>query len=273
MECKHCKDIVSKSVHLHAQNCPSFDGCLPAGTLATDNSNAVKAESDAIYHPLSRLIDHTFLKADATPDSIVVLCKEAVENGFMSVCVNGMYASYARRSTCPRHVKVCCVVGFPLGASSTAVKAFETTQCLDDGAEEIDMVIAIGKLKAGDHAYVLRDICAVVTVCKAKRALCKVIFETALLTETEIETASHLAVAAGADFIKTSTGFSSRGASIDDVTTMSRIAHPRNVHVKASGGIRTLEDAHKMVAAGATRLGTSGGVAITHGNDVAVGQY
>ncbi|KAF0751296.1 hypothetical protein AaE_006436 [Aphanomyces astaci] len=174
MECKHCKGTVSKSAHRllsHLQNCPNFEGDLPAAVLHDACSiDALKAESDASYHPLSKYIDHTLLKADATPDSIAVLCNEAVDNGFFSVCVNGIYASYARevldglmhqslrRGCRRRHVKVCCVVGFPLGASATAVKAFEATQCLQDGADEIDMVIAVGKLKAGDHAYVLRDI-------------------------------------------------------------------------------------------------------------------
>ncbi|RHY87594.1 hypothetical protein DYB37_000381 [Aphanomyces astaci] len=270
MECKHCKGTVSKSVHRllsHLQNCPNFEGDLPAAVLHDAGSiDALKAESDASYHPLSKYIDHTLLKV-----------------------LDGLMHQSLRRGCRRRHVKVCCVVGFPLGASATAVKVFEATQCLQDGADEIDMVIAVGKLKAGDHAYVLRDIwyssfpkatkrchmvpSGVVTACKSKRAVCKVILETALLTDPEIESASHLAIAAGADFIKTSTGFSTRGASIDDVTLMSRIAHPRHVQVKASGGVRTLEDAQKMVAAGATRLGTSGGIAITHGDDVAHGQY
>ncbi|RHY03115.1 hypothetical protein DYB25_008131 [Aphanomyces astaci] len=253
MECKHCKGTVSKSAHRllsHLQNCPNFEGDLPAAVLHDACSiDALKAESDASYHPLSKYIDHTLLKV-----------------------LDGLMHQSLRRGCRRRHVKVCCVVGFPLGASATAVKAFEATQCLQDGADEIDMVIAVGKLKAGDHAYVLRDIWYS-SFPQSNETLSHVILETALMTDPEIESASHLAIAAGADFIKTSTGFSTRGASIDDVMLMSRIAHPRHVQVKASGGVRTLEDAQKMVAAGATRLGTSGGIAITHGDDVAHGQY
>ncbi|KDO32854.1 hypothetical protein SPRG_02546 [Saprolegnia parasitica CBS 223.65] len=194
---------------------------------------------------------------------------------FAPVCVNSMYASYARETLdgLERHrkrqqprVKVCCVVGFPLGASTSETKAFETDDCIRHGAEEIDMVIAVGKLKAGDHAYVLRDICAVVSVCKRNNVLSKVILETALLTEAEIETASKLAIAAGADFIKTSTGFSTRGASVVDVRLMASLAHPHGVQVKASGGIRSLEDAEIMMEAGATRLGTSSGVKMIKGS-------
>lgn len=163
------------------------------------------------------------------------------------------------------HVKVCCVVGFPLGATTSAVKAFEAKECLDAGAEEIDMVINVGRLVAGEFDYVLRDICAVVAVCKARKAVSKVILETALLTAEQIEKASELAIAAGADFIKTSTGFSTRGASEEDVKIMAAIAKPAGKQVKASGGIRSAEDAQKMVALGATRLGTSAGVKIVQG--------
>ncbi|KAF0701147.1 Aste57867_8370 [Aphanomyces stellatus] len=285
MECKHCKGTVSKSVHRllsHLRTCPKYEGEVAANDAPNDNVKD-EGESAIQYHPLSKYIDHTLLKADATSDDIIKLCEEAHANGFFSVCVNGIYASFARevldgmyapgQPRQGRRVKVCCVVGFPLGASASAVKAFEATQCLNDGAEEIDMVLAVGKMKSGDHAYVLRDICAVVAACKAQRALCKVILETALLTEEEIRVASELAVSAGANFIKTSTGFSTRGASVDDVVAMSRIAHPKHVQVKASGGVRSLDDANKMIQAGATRLGTSSGIAITRGEVVQAGQY
>ncbi|KAF0698780.1 Aste57867_10638 [Aphanomyces stellatus] len=284
IECKHCKATVSKSSSRavsHLRACPKFIGELPDAHDSEDHSHdsfllrhpPIKDEDGKKFHPLSRMIDHTLLKADATPDDITVLCREAFENGFYSVCVNGIYASHARhildsyekKRNKPRLVKVCCVVGFPLGASSSEVKAFEATQCLESGAEEIDMVVPIGQLKAGDHAYVLRDISAVVSVCKRKQAVCKVILETALLTEAEIEAASRLAISAGADFIKTSTGFSTRGASLHDVVAMSRLARPHNVQVKASGGIRTEDDAQQMLQAGATRLGTSAGLVITKG--------
>lgn len=219
------------------------------------------------------------MQADAVPSQVRTLCEEAAEHQFASVCVNASYAAFARSvlddlaaatagssAQPPAHrVKVCCVVGFPLGATTTAVKAFEATQCLDDGAEEIDMVLNVGRLLAGEHDYVLRDICAVVAVCKQRNAVSKVILETALLPPALIEAASELAVAAGADFIKTSTGFSTRGASEDDVKRMVPIAARAGKHVKASGGIRSADDAHRMVALGATRLGTSAGVKIVMG--------
>ncbi|CAK4891776.1 unnamed protein product [Aphanomyces euteiches] len=282
VECKHCKTSLSKSSSRavsHLRACPKFVGDLPD---ANDNEDrhtdpfaphipSIREDNGKKYHPVSRMIDHTLLKADATADDIAVLCREAVENCFHSVCVNGIYASHARqvlqayetKRNKPRQVKVCCVVGFPLGASTSEVKAFEASQYIEDGADEIDMVIAIGKLKSGDHAYVVRDISAVVSVCKRKSVLCKAILETALLTENEIETASRLAISAGVDFIKTSTGFSSRGASVHDVMTMTRLARPHNIQVKASGGIRTEDDAEEMIQAGATRLGTSAGLVIT----------
>ncbi|RHZ23906.1 hypothetical protein DYB37_002172 [Aphanomyces astaci] len=208
------------------------------------------------------------IQADATADDVSVLCREALENGFYSVCVLNLHEKKRIKQRHSHSVKVCCVVGFPLGASTSEVKAFEAAQYIDAGAQEIDMVIAVGKLKCGDHAYVLRDISAVVAACKrphTNAVTCKVILETALLTEAEVEIASRLAISAGADFIKTSTGFSTRGASVHDVQVMARLARPHNVQVKASGGIRCVEDAQLMLHAGATRLGTSAGVAITKG--------
>ncbi|KAF0698779.1 Aste57867_10637 [Aphanomyces stellatus] len=286
VECKYCKGNVVKStsrLRSHLRICPNFDGALMPpmdddeeddGLPEFKDPKVVKDEGKETFHPLSRYIDHTLLKPDATPNDIAVLCREAYDHGFFSVCVNSVYAAHARqvldgfekkpKRTCMHHVKVCCVVGFPSGASPSEVKAFETNHCLAAGAEEIDMVISLGHMKAGDHAYVLRDISAVVLVCKKFNALCKVILETALLTEAEIETASHLAISAGAEFVKTSTGFAARGASVHDVQLMGRIAHPRNVQVKASGGIRSMEDAQHMIQAGATRLGTSAGLTIVH---------
>ncbi|KAK1931585.1 Deoxyribose-phosphate aldolase [Phytophthora citrophthora] len=219
-------------------------------------------------------------KADAQPSQIKTLCQEAAQYSFCSVCVNSSYASLARKTldelkdSSKTHVKVCCAVGFPLGACTTATKAFEAQQCLDAGAEEIDMVINVGMLHAEEYDYVLRDICAVVAVCKERGAISKVILETALLTTEQIRKASELAISAGADFIKTSTGFSTRelidsllcvGASEEDVKLMASIAKPAGKQVKASGGIRSAADAEKMVALGATRLGTSAGVKIAQG--------
>ncbi|ETI51077.1 deoxyribose-phosphate aldolase, variant [Phytophthora nicotianae CJ01A1] len=168
---------------------------------------------------MCQYVDHTLLKAEAQPSHIKTLCEEAVQHSFCSVCVNASYASLARKTldelkdTRKPRVKVCCVVGFPLGATTTATKVFETQQCLNAGAEEIDMVINVGMLHAKEYDYVLRDICAVVGVCKDRGAISKVILETALLSEEQIRKASELAIAAGTDFIKTSTGYSTRGTS------------------------------------------------------------
>ncbi|GLD96145.1 hypothetical protein PINS_up004823 [Pythium insidiosum] len=222
---------------------------------------------------MNRFIDHTLLKADATPQQVQKLCEEAAEHAFCSVCVNASYASFARKALdaakkdkqLENHVKVCCVVGFPLGATTSEVKAFEAKTCIDAGAEEIDMVINVGRMVAGEYDYVLRDICAVVEVCKQRGAVSKVILETALLTTEQIQKASELSIAAGADFIKTSTGFSTRGASEEDVKIMAAIAKPAGKQVKASGGVRSAADAATMVELGATRLGTSSGVQIMQG--------
>ncbi|EEY64600.1 deoxyribose-phosphate aldolase [Phytophthora infestans T30-4] len=220
---------------------------------------------------MNQYIDHTMLKADALPSQIKTLCQEAAQYSFCSVCVNSSYASLARKTldelehSSKPHVKVCCVVGFPLGAASTATKAFEAQQCIDAGAEEIDMVINVGMLRAEEFDFVLSDIRAIVRVCKERGAISKVILETALLNTEQIRKASELAIAAGADFIKTSTGFSSRGASEEDIKLMASIAKPAGRQVKASGGIRSVADAEKMIALGATRLGTSAGVKIAQG--------
>ena len=180
---------------------------------------------------------------------------------FASVCINPTHVKLAAQLLQNSDVKVCTVVGFPLGATSTEAKVFETLQALDDGATEIDMVINIGALKSGDDALVERDIAAVVETAHHRGALCKVIIETALLTDEEKVRACQLAKKAGADFVKTSTGFSSGGATIEDVALMRRTVGP-NVGVKASGGIKTLTDAKNMISAGATRLGVSAGVKI-----------
>jgi deoxyribose-phosphate aldolase len=192
---------------------------------------------------------------------IAQLCHEAMLYQFASVCINPAHVKLAAQLLQNSEVKVCTVVGFPLGATSTEAKVFETQQALDDGATEIDMVINIGALKSGDDALVKRDIAAVVETGHRRGALCKVIIEAALLTDEEKIRACELAKQAGADFVKTSTGFSSGGATIEDVTLMRRTVGPK-VGVKASGGIRTLAEARDMISAGATRLGVSAGVKI-----------
>jgi len=212
---------------------------------------------------LSR-IDHTLLKADAGKEAILKLAAEAKEHRFASVCVNPYWVKTAAEvlKDTPE-VKVCTVIGFPLGASASEVKAFETAQAIRDGATEVDMVINIGALKDGDDEAVVRDMVAVVESAAGK-ALVKVILETCLLTEEEIERACRLAVSAGVDFVKTSTGFSTGGATIEAVELMAKTVGP-GIGVKASGGVRSLADAEAMLAAGATRLGTSAGVAIAQG--------
>ena len=211
---------------------------------------------------IPQLIDHTILRPDATQADIERLCREARQFKFYSVCVNPTWVSLARRLLDGSGVKVCCVAGFPLGAQLPETKVMEACAAIRQGATEIDMVINVGALKSGDDALVLRDICSVVEACRGGSAKCKVILETSLLTNEEKGRACKLAVKAHADFVKTSTGFSTGGATVEDVALMSRIVRAKRLGVKASGGIRTLADLRRMVQAGATRIGTSNGIKI-----------
>ncbi len=210
---------------------------------------------------IARIIDHTLLKPDATPEQVRQVCEEAKTYQFASVVVNPVYARFVAQQLQGSNVKVCVVIGFPLGANLTQVKVYETEQALNDGATEVDMVINIGALKSKDNELVERDIAGVVQMAHSRKALVKVIIETALLTEEEKVRACQIAQKAGAHFVKTSTGFSSGGATVEDITLMRRVVGP-NIGVKASGGIKTLADAQSMIAAGATRLGASAGVKI-----------
>jgi len=210
---------------------------------------------------IAKLIDHTLLKPEATRDQIVQLCREAREYGFAAVCVNPCYVKLAAELLRGSSVKVCSVVGFPLGATLPEVKAYEARRAIEEGAAEIDMVINIGALKSGDLELVKRDIASVVDVCHARGALCKVIIEAALLTDEEKVLACQLAKAAGADYVKTSTGFGPGGATVRDVALMRRTVGPE-MGIKAAGGIRSYEAAKSMVEAGATRIGASAGVKI-----------
>lgn len=207
----------------------------------------------------TRLFDHTILKADATKEAVLKICCEAKEYHFMSVCVNSYYTSLVAKELAGSDVKVCTVVGFPLGQMSTAAKAAETRLAVADGAQEIDMVINVGALKDKEYEVVLADIKAVKEACG--EALLKVIIETCLLTDEEKVKACELSAKAGADFVKTSTGFSTGGATSEDVALMRKTVGEA-LGVKASGGIRDKETAEKMVAAGASRLGTSATVSI-----------
>jgi len=215
-----------------------------------------------VSREVSKYIDHTLLKPQATRDQIEQLCREALEYGFASVCINPSYVRLASGLLKGSSVTVCTVVGFPLGAHTPEVKAMETRQAIREGAGEIDMVVDIGALKGGDDALVYRDIKAVVDACLDGRALCKVIIECALLTDDEKIRACQIARRARADYVKTSTGFSTGGATEHDVAIMSEAVRGTRMGVKAAGGIRSLEDVKSMVQAGATRIGASAGVQI-----------
>jgi deoxyribose-phosphate aldolase len=230
--------------------------------LMDERQSATTAAPAIAPDALAKLIDHTLLKPEATKADVEKLCDEARAFGFYSVCVNPTYVRDAKRLLRGTQVKVCCVVGFPLGAQPPESKALEARRAIREGASEIDMVINIGALKSRDDALVLRDIRAVVESCKDGRALSKVIFETALLTDDEKVRACELSMKAGADYVKTSTGFSSGGATVDDIRLMAKTVAPKKLGVKASGGIRTYEDAIKMIGAGATRIGASASVKI-----------
>ncbi|RFP63709.1 deoxyribose-phosphate aldolase [Hymenobacter lapidiphilus] len=210
---------------------------------------------------LAPYIDHTLLKPDATPEQIARLCAEAAAHGFASVCVPPCYVRQAAEALHGSGVAVCTVIGFPLGYSLAKVKFFEGHLALTDGATELDMVLNIGALKAGRHAEVEDEIGQLAELCRLRGAILKVIIETALLTEAEIVTACRLCAEAGANFVKTSTGFASRGASVADIELM-RASLPTHIRLKASGSIRTREAALALVAAGADRLGASDGVAL-----------
>jgi len=211
---------------------------------------------------LAAYIDHTVLKPDASPAQIEQLCAEAREHHFFSVCVNGSWVAAARHFLDGSDVKVASVVGFPLGAMSSDVKRYETEVAIDDGAHEIDLVLNVARLKAGEDKYVFREIVDVVEA--ADERTVKVILETCLLTDEEKVRACKLVVESGAHFVKTSTGFSTAGATIADVKLMRETVGPK-FGVKASGGVRDAQTALAMIAAGATRLGTSSGIAIVKG--------
>jgi deoxyribose-phosphate aldolase len=211
---------------------------------------------------LAAYIDHTLLKADSTAKDIEKLCAEARDNHFYSVCVNGSWVGQARHFLEGTGVKVAAVVGFPLGAMSSDAKRFETEAAIDDGAQEIDVAINIGRLKAGDDKFILRELCDVVEA--ADEWPVKVILETCLLNQEEKIRACQIVVESGAKFVKTSTGFSTSGATTADVKLMRETVGPK-FGVKASGGIRDTQTALAMIEAGATRLGTSAGVAIVNG--------
>jgi deoxyribose-phosphate aldolase len=249
------------------------NGALSAENFARKVQPAVSAGAERFASTLgiaptdesvAHMIDHTILKPDATQDEIAQLCYEARKFNFAAVCVNPTYVKLCSDLLAGSDVKVCVVVGFPLGATPTDGKVFETQQAIREGATEVDMVINVGALKSRDYELVERDIASVARACHADNAILKVIIESALLTDEEKVVACQLSKVAGADFVKTSTGFGPGGATVEDVALMRRVVGPA-MGVKASGGIRTYEDARKMIAAGANRLGASAGVRIVQG--------
>lgn len=215
----------------------------------------------AYDHAVARLIDHTILKPEATRAEVLQVCAEARKYGFCSVCVNPCWVPLVAAELKGTEVKVCSVIGFPFGATTTADKVAESLAAIANGASEIDMVLNIGALRGGENDLVEADIRAVADACHAHGAILKVIFETALLDDDQKRTACRLSVAAGADFVKTSTGFSKAGATVADIALMRAAVGPK-IGVKASGGVRTLENLRAMVAAGASRIGASASVAI-----------
>ena len=222
--------------------------------VVANGADRVAFHGEAADVPLdvAQYIDHTLLAADATAEDIDVLCSEAEQFGFASVCLNPTWVKRAAKNLRGTRVPVCTVIGFPLGATTTEIKATEARKALRDGAREIDMVINIGALKSGDHELVYNDIAKVVDASRETGAICKVILETALLTDEEKVIASALAKKAKADFVKTSTGFGPGGATVYDVALMRETVGP-DMGIKASGGVRTADDAEDMIAAGADR--------------------
>jgi len=210
---------------------------------------------------IAALIDHTVLKPETTSAQVRRLCEEALQYKFASACVNSFFVPLVAELVRGSTVKVCSVAGFPLGATTTDAKVFEAQEAIQHGAHEIDMVMNVGALKSGDDASAEDDIRRVADACHRGSAICKVILENCLLTDEEKIRACKIAVRAGVDYVKTSTGFNAGGATVEDVALMRAAVGPK-IGVKASGGIRTLEDLQKMVAAGATRIGTSSGVKI-----------
>jgi deoxyribose-phosphate aldolase len=261
-ECDHCSEECTGDICVRT----CFDRVgrvVNAGASRITSSLGGIPEDPNIAH----LIDHTLLKPDVTPDQIAQLCYEARKYEFASVCVNPTHVKMCTQLLRGSPVKVCTVIGFPLGASSTEVKVFESETALRDGAMEIDMVINIGALKGKDYELVAKDINGVVRMAHAAGAIVKVIIETALLTDQEKEVACLLSKEAGADYVKTSTGFSGGGATAEDIALMRRTVGPE-MGIKASGGVSSFEDAQKMVFAGATRIGASAGVKIVQGQSV-----
>ena len=276
------REVLAALVGRGAGDCsdPSCQGACAAhcsdkvrGVVST-GAGRISYSGDGADVPrdLARFIDHTLLRPDATAPDIDRLCEEARTYGFAAVCVNPTWVRRCAQNLHGTGVKVASVVGFPFGAGTTEVKALEARRAIRDGAREIDMVINVGALKSGDVDLVRRDIEKVADACREAGAICKVIIEAALLTDEEKVVVSHLAKLAKADFVKTSTGYGPGGATVHDVLLMRETVGP-GLGVKASGGIRSAEDAREMIAAGATRIGASASVQIVTGGEARGGRY
>jgi deoxyribose-phosphate aldolase len=249
---------------LNVQVCPDLvSSALQAGAcrVGVGHRDSLSLTGEGA---LASTIDHTLLKADTTLSQIDKLCAEAAEHKFASVCVNGVWVRRCAEALAGTGVAVCTVVGFPLGAMAPEAKAFEARRAVEDGACEVDMVLQVGALTSGEHDFVREDVRAVAQAVHPLGAKLKVILETCLLTDREKRLACELAKAAGADFVKTSTGFSTGGATVEDIRLMREAVGPV-LGVKASGGVRDADDARKLIAAGATRIGASASVAIVSG--------
>lgn len=264
-----CKDGICSDNLCVVHNKEGVRNIVQNGAARITTGVGVEA-AGGVEPDLAGMIDHTLLKPDGTVAEIETLCSEAKKYGFASVCINPSYVPLCAKLLKGTEVKVCTVIGFPLGATSTASKAFETEQAIRDGAQEVDMVMNVGMLKSGEYEYVENDIFAVVSTAKRYRMLSKVIIETGFLTDEEKIKACVLAKRAGADFVKTSTGFGKGGATVGDISLMRRVVGSA-MGVKASGGVRSREDALAMVASGADRIGASASVKIVSGELVADG--
>jgi len=255
-------DLVLSKLDSADDYCPSFCGADVKRIIDAGASRiGVVLGESATAHDWASLVDHTLLKPEASESDIKKLCQEAVQYGFASVCVNPSWVKKAAEFLKGSDVPVCTVIGFPLGATLSDVKAYEARRAIFNGAREVDMVINIGALKSGDDCTVEDDIRAVAAAAHENGVLCKVIIETALLTEVEKVRACLASKNAGADFVKTSTGFAKGGATVEDVALMRRVVGSQ-LGVKASGGVKGIEDARAMFQAGATRIGASVGVKI-----------
>jgi deoxyribose-phosphate aldolase len=266
-----CKDGVCTDGMCVIHNKEGVKNIVSNGATRVSAGVGVDA-AGGVEPDLARMIDHTLLKPEATVEQVEKLCAEAKKFHFASVCINPSNVPLCAKILKDTDVKVCTVIGFPLGATTSETKAFETERAIRDGATEVDMVINVGRLKSGEYDYVESDIFAVVSTAKRYHALSKVILETGLLTDEEKIKACMLAKRAGADFVKTSTGFSKGGATAGDIALM-RLVVGSAMGVKASGGVRSREDALKLVASGADRIGASASVAIASGATTAGGGY